>query len=325
MRSTTLTGIHGELAALRGRRGVVLALVGLALPAAPGAAQRPPTAPRLVVDAWAGARTSRLFWSIGTSRAERLSELTYDDVAVREFRISARYRFAPGRGGPVAGAEVGRGTVGDGSIRDSDYRGDNESWRSAADVTGNVTTSASVAVGWEWTVTGGRLEGVTTWLGATRDEQTLRMQNGVQVVPDPSQVVGLPLTGLDSRYLARWTGPWVAAEPALHLGPGRLSALVRVDLRTDYYGEGSWNLRPELAQPVSFRQVGSGWGVQASARYGIAVPGGLALFLAAQVVRRSAGDGTDTTFRADGGTTGLTLRHVVGTSAGVGVGVEKRF
>lgn len=313
-------GLRGQLA--------VTGLLLLMLCPSLSLAQEPAGRPRLIVDASASHDVSRLFWSIGPSRAARLSELAFQDVTLRTYSLSAVYHFGePSRDGLSLAMAGARGTVTGGRLRDSDYRhpGDDEHWRSSADVTGNTSATEAAAVGWRLHRLGGPLPDLTFWLGMVRQEHTLRLQNGVQEFPRPDSLVGRPLTDLDSRYVSHWTSPYVAVEPLFRAGPVQVAGLVEIHLVSRYRGEGTWNLREELAQPLSFEQKATGWGVRASLSGSLRIPLGLSLLLTGVLTRLAADEGSDVSYLANGGQVRMTLRRAVWTNRTLQVGLRRCF
>jgi hypothetical protein len=85
------------------------------------------------------------------------------------------------------------------------------------------------------------------------------MRNGFQTISDrsnaPTGVVPPPvgaIVDLDSTYEAEWRGAWAGID--LHWHPlKRLTLSSRSEYHwAAYNADARWNLRPDLAQPVSF-------------------------------------------------------------------------
>jgi hypothetical protein len=116
------------------------------------------------------------------------------------------------------------------------------------------------------------LSSVTPMLGLARQESELRSRQGRQVLwdSDHARRVGIagsvPLgefAGLDSSYQPVWESVWVGLD-------GEFRPSERLSLRGGvkqhwfrYQAEADWNLRDDLAHPVSFRHQGDGTGWQA--------------------------------------------------------------
>lgn len=233
-----------------------------------------------------GYRLDHLDWNMagtldGTS-PNVLSELSWDDLEL--LQVDATVRFTLGRpGAPVAfhlRSSLGLGTIIEGSNQDSDYGGDNrtlEFSRSNNDTSDGGALDFSIGVGPRFTFGGGALT-LTPLLGYSYNGQYLQLSGGNQTVSnqdiatavfgvdaDGEPLVNVPPTGpfsgLDSSYDAHWWGPWLgldltlAPTPALTLtGSGEYHL-------GDYLGEADWNLRTDLAHPVSFDHQADASGV----------------------------------------------------------------
>lgn len=309
--------------------GTVIAttLVLLSSAAQPTRAQQPRAPTRLDVAFSTTDDASRLFWSVGPSRTQRTSELTYSDMKRRTYGASLTYRMAllrPGSLIMIVATEWGG--LDSGVIRDSDYLLPNgvESRRSSTEVTGSAAHAVSMAIGWEQQEPMRYLDRLTILLGFTQQVQTIRMQNGIQILPR-STGTDQPLPGLDSRYEPRWTSPWIALRPALAVGSITICASAELEFPLRYRAKGNWNLREELAQPLSFEQKAGGWAVMGSLGASWQIASRVTVFGTVELDRVTATDGTDTTHFATGGQTRQTLRRVdwrarrvrVGFSAGL--------
>jgi hypothetical protein len=233
-----------------------------------------------------GYRQDHLDWNIagnldGTS-PNVLSELSWDDLEL--LQVDARGSFTLGRpGAPVAfhlRSTLGVGAIIHGSNQDSDYGGDNrtlEFSRSNNDTSDGGALDFSIGGGPRFNIGGGALT-LTPLFGYSYNGQYLRLSEGNQTVSnqdiatavfgvdaDGEPLVNVPPTGpfsgLDSSYDAHWWGPWLgldltlAPTPALTLtGSGEYHL-------GDYLGEADWNLRTDLAHPVSFDHQADASGV----------------------------------------------------------------
>jgi hypothetical protein len=96
--------------------------------------------------------------------------------------------------------------------------------------------------------------------GYLHSQQRLTLTDGVESTPAPG-----PYAGLDSRYQARWQGPWAGVSASWAVGgPWELTIGCRGAL-VDYRGELDLNLRTDLAHPRSIEQSGNGFAVAAGA------------------------------------------------------------
>ncbi len=95
------------------------------------------------------------------------------------------------------------------------------------------------------------------------------MVNGNQVVWDSTNAALLgfrgsvplgPFAGLNSSYDAEWYGPWLGADIFLDLQAGG-ALFVRLEAHwVNYFAQADWNLRGDLAHPVSFEHEADGQG-----------------------------------------------------------------
>jgi len=283
-----------------------------------GAASAQPIDSRsqMIVTAGVGLHDSNMSWNVGFSRDSKLSELTFRGITIGGGHVGVLYRlWERGHQQWLLAVEAAAGRVVSGTIQDSDFTGGAEGSRSLSEATGNSASSETIALGWYGTVTKvPGLDGVSLWLGFERERRTIRIQNGVQVFPTavPSDL----LEGLDSRYSARWTGPWAAVDPTLQFERAELTGRLAVHFLTEYHGEGSWNLREEYIQPRSFVQKADGFGFQAGIRLHYQLTNSLIVIVRGGHTRYGAKWGDDFSFRVDGSEPRLTLREVrMGTSS----------
>lgn len=238
------------------QRLLLCALVAAALPAA--AARE---APRYDFQVGTDYRRAQLDWNIAGdlsgSNPNVLSELRWYELDIAQ--LSAALRAQAGR--VVVELAGDYGDIADGKNRDSDYLADNrqlESFRSANHAAGRVY-DARLGVGYRFPLfdAAARHYGdLIPMLGWSLQRQNLRIRDGLWVVP----AGGGPISGLDSRYEARWRGPWIGATLRLEAAA---RAVFSIDLAyhwADYAAKADWNLRSDLAHPLSFRHdsVGSG-------------------------------------------------------------------
>jgi hypothetical protein len=275
---------------------------------------------RLAIEPLFGRQVQHLSWTVGSSRRP-VSELTYDHVQATVLGISLTAPLLRLRGGTVmAQVALIRGTIDGGRIRDSDYSADGavESRRSMSSATGTTTEAHGFALGWRrplhWTFAHGS---IVYWVGWTRNAVDIRMQDGVQVLP-----LRLPLSGLDSKFAARRTGPWIGVEPTATLGPGHLRARLDIRVRDSYRAEGTWNLRKDLAQPRSFDQHAHAAGFYASAGYVVQLGTHAAVLLSAAHAWWDASGGSDVSYHADGTFDRLQIVEATWTSSSFSLGVR---
>ncbi|GJL80714.1 MAG: hypothetical protein DHS20C01_03480 [marine bacterium B5-7] len=156
-------------------------------------------------------------------------------------------------------ASLSVGDIQDGKVRDSDYAGSTEFSRSIADTDGDDVFDASLAFGRRIPVTDTRRTFVTPLIGVSYHEEDFRITNGRQVIDLVSGTAGNPIPGLDSRYRAEWWSRFLGVEFSHRNGNWNTFGKAEFhDL--DYEGTGNWNLRPDLANPVSFTHDADGSG-----------------------------------------------------------------
>jgi len=206
-------------------------------------------------------RRAQLDWNIAGSLAGTnpniLSELIWSDLEIAQITGAAQVTIADRivlQGRAVYGAVL------NGKNQDSDYDGDNrtqEFLRSNSKGGGKIG-EGSIAVGYHWRqymAAIKRYVHVTPMLGYSRDLQYLTVSDGHQTIPSTS-----PIANLDSSYNAEWSGPWLGLNLRLK-ADARNSVIINAEYhRADYYAEANWNLRDDLAHPVSFKHSTQGYG-----------------------------------------------------------------
>ena len=202
-----------------------------------------------------GYNKPELNWDIAGSLAGTgpnvLSELKWQDMHVAELHAAGelsvdRRLFLRGR--------ASYGEVIEGENRDSDYNGDNRSLEFSRSINRGEGQIAEAGLGlgyqfWWYDKTVGRYARIVPMLGYAWRGQYLGISEGRQVVP--TSAAG-PIDNLDSSYDASWQGPWMGLSLLMDT-----SDRTRVDLDleyhfADYRAEANWNLRTDLAHPVSF-------------------------------------------------------------------------
>jgi hypothetical protein len=283
------------------------------------------------LEGWAGVghQGADLRWNIGfgPDRSNILSELTYRNLRIPEAWAGARMDLHGGeRWRWMLEGALKRGRVAVGSGQDSDYRWagrTGEYSRSVFDVAGSTVAAESGALGLRRVGPGDRmLDDVTVWIGYGSERHSVRKRHGTQVIPAdaPPDL----LDGLDSRYMARWSGPTFAVEPAVAVGRVRVEARAEWSLRSAYRAEGAWNLRDDLVWPISFIQQGRGSGVAVRLRGHLAAGGGRSLLLESAYSRRSA-RGVDRLFRTSGEGVRQDLHGSRSRGIGIRAGLSQRF
>ncbi|MBZ0165620.1 MAG: hypothetical protein K8I00_02355, partial [Candidatus Omnitrophica bacterium] len=206
----------------------------------------------------------------------------------------------------VFDAKAGWGQIFSGENQDSDYLGNNrtlEFSRSNNKTDDGEVWDYSVAAGYRMDIDNPRefMYGIflvddldlTLLGGYSRHSQYLVISDLNQTIP----AFG-PFPGLNSRYRARWDGPWVGFQFDGTRGD-RLRGHGRFEYHfIDYVGDATWNLRDDFQQPVSFTHFSNndGYGIvfDLGGEYRLNPTWSLALQLAYSFFH--VGGGTDRTF-----------------------------
>lgn len=227
-------------------------------------------------------------------------------------------------------------TLTDGAVRDSDYALDNrqaEFSRSRSDARGSEMFDALFGAGWRLPL--GTTGGLTPLLGLARYESTYRSSNGRQTLSsaENAQRLGIdnwnmPLgsfTGLHSRYRPVWSSVWLGLDGDLKAGD-RLTLSGSVKHHWfNYQAEANWNLRSDLAHPVSFRHQDNGQGWEAGIGAAIRLNGTHWLSLEATKRELKTRHGKDTTFFYNGASSTINLGEAVLDSWSAHLGYRHAF
>ncbi|MDA8164061.1 MAG: hypothetical protein M0017_03370 [Desulfobacteraceae bacterium] len=254
-----------------------------------------------------------------------LSELTWKDLEIYEVGGSGKmtvgndyFDFLTYLRG-----SINYGWILNGENQDSDYLGNNrtgEYSRIITDTKDDNVFDASIGIGLQWKFFQDRLA-VAPLGGYSYHQQNLRDRNGAFVIP----ALG-PFTGLDSTYQTEWQGPWAGIDIEVDPIP-QFSILGTFEYHwADYDAEANWNLRPDLAHPVSFRHDANdadGIVVKVTGRYALTNRWGVELSYAYQDWQ--ATNGTDTTYGAGGGIGTTTLNEVNWKSETTSLGLSYKF
>jgi hypothetical protein len=233
----------------------------------------------------AGYREGQLDWNIAGNSAGNgpniLSELTWDSLEI--YQVGAAGKIAVGNDHvnyhTYLRGHFNYGWILDGRNQDSDYDGDNRTleWSRSNNLTrGDYVLDGSIGLGLQWKSSAKRLSfGLLG--GYSHHEQNLRITGGSQTLSESSLAppkiephpLG-PIAGLNSTYQTRWRGPWAGVDLELAV-TNRLFLLGAFEYHwPKFSAKADWNLRPDLAHPVSFRQEASrarGVVLKAGSRY----------------------------------------------------------
>lgn len=277
----------------------------------------------------AGYRVDDLDWTIagnlnGTN-PNIVSELTWNDLESYQLKLGGKgiiERVLYLRGSAALGWVLS------GEVQDSDYLGDNrtqEFSRSMNSADDGTLFDATFAFGYPFRLASDRLRLVPI-VGFSYSEQNLTMKDGVQVISEPPQGQPLgPFEGLDSTYDTKWYGPWVGVDLSLKASD-KIILFAGVEYHwADYKAEANWNLRTDLAHPISFEHEADGTGflITAGGDYVFTRPWSLGLELSYQDWSTDAG--IDRQFNADGTIAATRLNEVNWESLAIMLRLTYRF
>lgn len=260
-----------------------------------------------------------------------LSELSWDDLEIYQVGIAGKVAVGNATVDYLTcvRSSLDYGWIQDGRNQDSDYLGDNrtlEFSRANSLTADDHVLDASAGIGLQRKFHQNRLA-IALLGGYSYHEQNLRITQGLQAISPGSGVVPLgPIAGLNSTYQAVWHGPWAGIDLEFSPFP-RFSLLGTAEYHwARYKAEADWNLRQDLAHPVSRRHEASGArGVvlKAGGRYFLTSRWALDLFAGYQ--GWEAENGTDTIYFVDGSSTAVRLNQVHWQSASATLGLVYRF
>jgi len=273
-------------------------------------------------------RNDNLNWNIAGSTVNVLSELKWENMSITQLQVAGEIHLDNDR---IVRAKLGYGAVDSGTNQDSDYNGNNrtqEFSRSISNAGGDVL-DASIGLGKKLYLRElgkGKSFYVTPLVGLSIHQQNLTMTDGVQIISAAPSTTPLgPFPGLDSSYDARWMGPWLGAEALIETERG-WSMLANLEYHlVDYSASANWNLRADMAHPVSFKHsaTGDGFVMSLGASYPVNKKWKLDLILERQNWSTQAG--SDQVFMADG-TVGYTrLNEVNWDSTAYYFGIAREF
>lgn len=272
------------------------------------------------LDLGVGYRTDDFDWNIAGDLSGRnptvLSELTWSDLEILQvkasFKASARRVYARG--------SLGYGWILEGKNQDSDYIGDNrtlEFSRSNNDAGEGRVLDASIGLGYK--VIDEKLM-VAPIIGYSYHTQELKLRYGFQTIPPLGA-----FSGLDSSYDADWDGPWVGMDASLSTSE-RFNIFASFEYHwADYSAVANWNLRTDLARPVSFVHWADGEGIIISAGAAFSPKGNWSLHVSGEYMDWQTDPGADRIFFANGNQADTRLNEVNWRSMAVMLETAYRF
>lgn len=271
-----------------------------------------------------GRRVDDLNWNIAGNSVNVLSELTWSDIESQEVRVGARIflnrYFLKG--------EAGYGFITDGRNQDSDFRGNDRTLEysrsnNSSDDGSVWDLSGGLGYLYKFPALGGTFD-LIPMAGLSYHKQNLTITEGVQTIDTVAPVVLGPFPGLNSTYEAGWGGPWAGADLAYQ--KGKLKVFGSFEYHVVYYmSKANWNLRGDLAHPVSFENRATGTGIVFSAgtEYNLGQHWSLTAAFEASDFRAS--NGTHRTYLAGGNAGDTPLNEVNWESRSALFGLNYRF
>jgi hypothetical protein len=268
---------------------------------------------QLALSLAAGLRFDQLAWStagtIAGTNPNILSELEWSGVMSHQLSGSGYLildRYFYGRG------QLNYAWIQSGTVRDSDYGADNRAWefsRSISETNGDQLWDVVVGGGYPFMFEQKRLL-IAPLLGASLHKQNLRITNGQQVISetpppgfDSPPEVGPLSSELNSMYSASWSSFWTGCDLRYQMAarpnqspPMAWGLSLAYHFWADYSAEADWNLRGDLAHPVSFRHDADAQGVSLQGEWLLGVSRRWNLRLEANYTRWASDPGVSTVY-----------------------------
>lgn len=257
-----------------------------------------------------GERGDTLRWNIAGDldgqNPNILSELSWNDLDSTQLALDFQHQLGTNFFGQ---GRLFLGLIDSGVVQDSDYLADDrtlEFSRSYSDADGSRILDWSLGIGrtllskagWE----------LAAMAGYSNERQYLRIIDGYQTIPDPD-----PITGLDSIYQTSWHGPWLGISLKKEWRQLRFRSGFEYHW-ADYYAEGDWNLRDDLAHPVSFTHRAEGSGISLRLGLDYALNTQWSIGFDYQMAEWRSESGTDRVYGDDGTTVSTRLNEVEWTT-----------
>lgn len=255
-----------------------------------------------------GYRQDNLGWSIASGGVNIASEVNWKKSNIMQIRGAAKFNFWDGwqlRGVASSGA------VKSGANRDSDYAGNNrtQEFLRSDNKTGGAVRDLSISLGRKFRFfESASAEGVqlVPQAGWSIHRQSLTMRDGQQTLP----ANGTLLTGLNNTYDTNWQGAWLGVDALLGLGDSVALTSTLEYHWVDYTADANWNLRNDLAHPISFKHIARGRGIVASVGATYRISRNFQLNVSLEQQRWSTATGYDQTFFVYGVTSYYSLNPV---------------
>lgn len=278
-----------------------------------------------------GYRSGELDWNIAGpgDTPDVLSELEWKDLDIFQTEAEGQVWFASAYWPALSLCLKGSAAYGwivDGNNRDSDYAGDHrtlEFSRSENDGSGGNVLDLSIAAGPQFKLWQGKIT-IALLAGWSYHEQNLEISEGQQTIAEDPDNLG-PFPGLDSSYDTKWWGPWLGTDLNWQLGERFTLSGAFAWHFADYEAKADWNLRDDLAHPVSFRHYADGHGLTLGLGLAYQLNNVWMLELSYDYQNWQADDGNSYTYAASGGSGRTRLNEVNWRSQSVLLNLGYRF
>lgn len=282
----------------------------------------------LDIEMSAGYRIDDLDWNIAGGGVNVLSELTWDDLRIHQYKGGGRLTLPLPQSSYalyIRGA-LSYGKIVEGENQDSDFNGNNrtlEFSRSNNDADNGDILDVSIGAGFQFKRRMVKSKWTTSFvplIGYSYHQQNLRMTNGFQTIP-----VQAPIAGLNSTYDAEWKGLWAGFD--LELTDGKKNSfMTSLEYHVvTYDAAANWNLRSEFAHPVSFTHEANGTGIVLNAGWSYLIRVNVSIKTTLEYQRWTTKSGIDTTFLATGQSGITPLNEVNWESKALSLGLQYRF
>lgn len=271
-----------------------------------------------------GSRMDNISWNIANSNGvpNIVSELSWDDLKMTYYsaQLSAVVDSL------VLRAAFGRGEIVSGKNQDSDYGVDNrgcEFSRSNNEAGSGSAQDFEILVGIELPSLTAERAQLVPLMGYGQHQLNLTMTNGMQTISNAACVppgwgivpppVG-PINGLNSSYDAEWSGLLLGGEAYYDVTEQLRITGQYLRRWVNYNADANWNLRPDLAHPVSFSHSAIGYGNVYSVGLRYRADYGIAFGALYERENFRTDPGSDLVFGSDGGFGSTVLNEVIWSS-----------
>ncbi len=289
-----------------------------------------------------GWRIDQLNWSIAgvapsANNVNILSELSWGNLLINQVKGNAKLLvdIPSSPFSPYIRASLSYGEIVEGKNQDSDFninnRQDEFSRSNNRSDQGNVL-DASFGLGLQFTKKmskAGQVFHLAPLAGYSYHQQNLQMTDGLQTISRVDlfpevQALG-PFSGLNSTYETEWRGPWIGLDFSANIGL-RHTFFASVEYHwLNYNAAANWNLRPDLAQPLSFTHSADGSGILASLGWKQSLSPAWRITLKGDYLEWKTKTGIDRIFASDGSSGTTQLNRVTWESYAFSLGLQYRF